>query len=244
MRETLRQAGVEVFDRDKIWRALPPPDGTGGAMGVTIGGSTGGTMVGGTMGGAAPPPSPASKSSQLQYHRAHDDHKPVDVRAVEVLLEERLHCMAPRSMALCARVVPWISAVQPPTWLVAIRAGKMQRNFVRADQIRDQLKQMHNVEVHDTERVWHVSRSSGPSAFAPGPPGFPYQAGGGRQVSPQRGHARGFTVHSSGVDGEFAEFRGRRGGDSEDRHARRERERSRSRSRSPKRRSSGSGFSG
>ena len=70
----------------------------------------------GGMGGGKPP-----------YTRAHDDRKPVDVRAVEALLSERL-------------------------------ANKMSRNYARADQIRDTLKQLHNVEVHDTERIWHVSR--------------------------------------------------------------------------------------
>ena len=112
MRETLRMAGVEVMDREKLWRAIPPPQGAVGGPPQPI------------------PQAPMAQSArpsanqQLQYHRARDDDKPVDVRAVEALLDERLAC-------------------------------KMQRDFVRADQLRDQLKQMHNVEVHDTQRVWH-----------------------------------------------------------------------------------------
>ena len=30
MRETLRMAGVEVMDREKLWRAIPPPQGAVG----------------------------------------------------------------------------------------------------------------------------------------------------------------------------------------------------------------------
>jgi len=205
MRETLRQAGVEVFDRDKLWRAIPSTD----AMGA-IGSQPQQPQQ--------PPPAPPSKNSQLQYHRSHDDHKPVDLRAVEALLEERLAC-------------------------------KMQRNFVRADQIRDQLKAVHNVEVHDTERVWHVSRGGGgPTSFTPSHPAdHPSYTPGGAMPLQARGAggapgARGLAMHAN-FDGDFSEARARRGGpDGEERHARRERERSRSRSRSPKRRQTG--FSG
>ena len=62
-------------------------------------------------GGGMPPTGmapPMSKNSQLRYRRLSDDHKPVDVRAVEALLSERL-------------------------------AHKMNRNFARADQIRDKV---------------------------------------------------------------------------------------------------------
>ena len=206
MRETLRQAGVEVFDRDKVWRALPPPDSAASGAG-------------------GPPLAAPSKNSQLHYRRAEDDHKPVDIRAVEALLDERLNC-------------------------------KMQRNFARADQLRDQLKQMHNVEVHDTERVWHVSRGGGGAAgFPPGSASFGLPPGGSGVIPPPYGQplgmppppgargaaagpgARTFTVQAAGFDGDFSELRDKRS-------PRRGRSRSpsRSRSRSPKRRHSG--FSG
>ena len=62
-------------------------------------------------GGGMPPTGmapPISKNSQLRYRRLSDDHKPVDVRAVEALLSERL-------------------------------AHKMNRNFARADELRDKV---------------------------------------------------------------------------------------------------------
>jgi hypothetical protein len=237
MRETLRQAGVEVFDRDKLWRAIPSTD----AMGA-IGSQPQQPQQ--------PPPAPPSKNSQLQYHRSHDDHKPVDLRAVEALLEERLACtlMRLKRRRSATRPLSYATA-QLPRLARNVVAGKMQRNFVRADQIRDQLKAVHNVEVHDTERVWHVSRGGGgPTSFTPSHPAdHPSYTPGGAMPLQARGAggapgARGLAMHAN-FDGDFSEARARRGGpDGEERHARRERERSRSRSRSPKRRQTG--FSG
>ena len=141
MRETLRAAGVEVFDRDKLWRAIPPPEGMGGPP--------------------SQPQPPPSKNSQLQYHRAPDDHQPVDVAAVEALLDERLQ-------------------------------AKMQRDFVRADQLRDTIRQQHNVEVHDNDRTWHVSRGVGmpPMGRGGGAPAW-YNGAGGDSGGARRDRGRG-----------------------------------------------------
>ena len=141
MREVLRSAGVEVYDREKRWRALPPANG----MGVPPPAHHHAHHQ------QPPPPHampPAPTGGSQYYRRQHDDHKPVDIRAVEALLDERSHC-------------------------------KMQRNFARADQIRDALRQQHNVEVHDNERTWHVSRASSSSGHPP-PPHVPPPANAAR----------------------------------------------------------------
>jgi len=127
----------------------------------------------------------------LQYHRAHDDHKPVDVARVEMLLSERLAC-------------------------------KMARNFARADQLRDELKQGYNVEVHDTERVWHVSRAPAGSPARP----HPHRSRSDRPGD-KPGERPGFE---SGFDGDFSAMRQRRA-----RSASHSRSRSPERSRSPDR---------
>ena len=97
-----------------------------------------------------------SKNSMLRYSRAPDDNRPVDVRAVEALLSERL-------------------------------ASKMQRDFTRADQLRDELKAVYNVEVHDTERVWHVSRNIGGGSQFSELRGRPPPPARDRSRSPSRG---------------------------------------------------------